>query len=276
MSRSMTVDESAIRGALDKFWNESDLTSESQMTTARRNYLEFQARRYLDIIRFLSPMSPFSGKQILDLGGGVGSLDVAMHATFGGKYDVADYFLPPPSVAKVSSKYGIRQAYRCNLTDPDPLVSVTTRYDFILMVEVIEHLLVNPRVLFRGLKKYLNHPGYVLIATPNQARVTNRLRLLRGRSIRDGSMGDIYAPEANAPNGHVVEYTLSDLRGLFQLEGYALHMSKIVQNPASPEGNPIRAQSRSPFRRLGIRMLNTGLASRLALGDELLGLFRLD
>ncbi len=274
MSRPVHLDTRSTLEKLQQFWNESELTTDAQMNTARRSYLEFQSRRYLDVIRFLSPLAPLKGHEILDLGGGVGSLDVAMNAEFGGTYDVADYFLPPASAAKVASKFGIRQYYRCNLVEPDPLVSVSAQYDLILMVEVIEHLLVNPRVLFRGLKKYLKPSGMVLIATPNQARLTNRLRLLRGRSIRDGAMGDIYAPETNAPNGHVVEYTVADLRGLFQLEGYSLKMAQIVQNPPSPEGNPIRAHSRSGLKRAGIRLMNSGLARKLALGDELLALFQ--
>ncbi|HUJ78425.1 MAG TPA: hypothetical protein VLX64_05385, partial [Thermoplasmata archaeon] len=65
---------------------------------------------------------------------------------------------------------------------------------------------------------------------------------------------------------HVVEFTLPELDQLLAFEGFACVDHRIVQQV--PTLRPTTAQ------RVGVRLLNLGLARRLALGDDILALYR--
>lgn len=242
-----------------------------QITPDRQERAEFQARRYLDILRFLQRFGSLEGKTVLDLGGGIGSLSACLHASFGGVYDVADYYVPDAQALARVPGFGIRAFTHCDLTQPPVLQEVTGGpYDLILYVEVLEHLFINPRVVFRAMRERLGRPGRLLIATPNQARLTNRLRLSVGRSIRDG---DVFSAQGNADNGHVIEYTKADLAAVLRQEGFRPVAWDFRQNPPSPAGSRIRPGSRAAWRRFGGAVLNTAVFRRLEIGDEMIGLF---
>ncbi len=260
--RSLPEDLSPL---LRQYW------SALQISPERQERAEFQARRYLDLLRFLAQFGPLDGKSVLDLGGGIGSLSACLHASFGGVYDVADYYVPDAQALGRVSGYGIRAFTHCDLTQPPVLQEVTGGpYDLTLYVEVLEHLFINPRVVFRAMRERLRHPGRLLVATPNQARLTNRLRLSVGRSIRDG---DVFSAQGNADNGHVIEYTKADLAAVLRQEGFRPVAWEFRQNPPSPAGSRIRPASRAPWRRFGGQVLNAPLFRRLELGDEMIGLF---
>ena len=241
------------------------------ITPERQERAEFQARRYLDILRFLQTQGSLEGKTILDLGGGIGSLAACLHASFGGVYDVADFYVPDNSVIPRIQEYGVRAFTKCDLTQTPVLHEITGGpYDLIIYVEVLEHLFINPRLVFRAMRERLKRPGRLLIATPNQARLTNRVRLLLGHSIRDG---EVFSEGGNADNGHVIEYTKPDLASLMRLEGFRPVAWDFRQNPPSPEGSRIRPSSRAAWRRVGGGLLNRPAFRGLELGDEMIGLF---
>jgi 2-polyprenyl-3-methyl-5-hydroxy-6-metoxy-1,4-benzoquinol methylase len=242
---------------LPAFWAAAGLPFE------RRPYLEFQARRYDSIARFLEPHGPWDHRTVLDLGGGVGSLAVALHARLGGHYHLADFFAPSETLRSALAARGVSDSYRIDLTDPDPLAAAPTRYDAILFVEVLEHLMVNPILLFRKLATHLNPGGLLFLTTPNQARLSNRWKLMWGRSIKEPGR---YPLEEAGVYGHVIEYTLSELTSLTGYAGFVPVGARIVQQV--PTLLPTRTH------RLGVRLLNSSWASRAELGDDILALYR--
>lgn len=64
--------------------------------------------------------------------------------------------------------------------DGDRLPEVERRYDGVIMVALIEHL-VDPLGAMRRIASMLRPGGFVYIDTPNMAKYTRRLKLLAGR-----------------------------------------------------------------------------------------------
>ncbi|HLN51840.1 MAG TPA: class I SAM-dependent methyltransferase [Thermoplasmata archaeon] len=246
-----------VRAALEGFWAGADLTPE------QRARWVFASRRYGPIVDFLKASPPTSESRVLDLGGGVGSLSVALHARFGGHYDLADLEPPPPGKEAHYAKFGIESFRSVRLDQASSMDALPRGYDLVLFVEVLEHLLVDPLVLFRGIYDRLGPQGRLLLTTPNMARVGNRVKLLRGRSIKERER---FPQDGSGGYGHVIEYTLDELDYLLGWESFVRERSRIVQHIPNP--NPSRLQ------RMGVPWLNTGLAQTLRLGDDMLALYR--
>jgi 2-polyprenyl-3-methyl-5-hydroxy-6-metoxy-1,4-benzoquinol methylase len=252
------MDEQVDRAnaALASFWRAAALPPD------RQAYAEFQARRYPSIVHFLADSPPTAESRVLDLGGGIGSLAVALHAAFGGRYDVADFLPVPPGVRAAQLAHGIDRADRCDLTKRPAMEALPGGYDLILFVEVLEHLLVNPLLLFREIRDHLGPRGRVFLTTPNAARLGNRLRLLRGRSIQE--LGR-YPRTGEGVYGHVVEYTRGELDRLLAAERMRKVRARVVQQ--------LPTRNVGTVKRFGVRMLNRPLWRRWELGDDILALY---
>ena len=254
-----------LRRELDRYWDALEIPPE------RRERVEFQSRRYAAVVDFCRRLPPLADRRVLDLGGGIGGLAASLHAVYGGTYDVADFAAPDAARAARVGSFGIRAFYRCDLTAAAPLASIAPgTYDVILFVEVMEHLYRNPRLLLRAIRERLAPGGLLVLTTPNQARLRNRLQLLRGASIRDG---DVFAGEGPADNGHVLEYTKRDVVAVARREGFRPIALEVRQNPPSPAGSSIHPESRALWRRLGGPLLDAEAFRGLELGDEIFGLF---
>jgi SAM-dependent methyltransferase len=247
----------ATRQVLEDFWAGLDLTPE------QRDRWTFASRRYGPIVDFLASSPPTSASRILDLGGGVGSLSVVLHERFGGHYELADLIPPPPDKEAHFARFGIESFRPIRLGQPDSLDALPRNYDLVLFVEVLEHLLVDPLVLFHGIYDRLGPGGRVLVTTPNMARLGNRWKLLRGRTIKERER---FPQDGSGGYGHVIEYTMDELDYLLGWESLVRERSRIVQQ--LPNANPSRLQ------RLGVPLLNTTLAQQLRLGDDMLILYR--
>lgn len=249
----MTSHEDTFRPTLLRFWGGLALSPEERLRA------EFSSRRYPPVLAFLAPDPPRASDTILDLGGGIGSLAVAMRARFGGTYHLADFHLPPADRQEKLREMGVERCFPVRLDQPQPLAGLPNEYDWILFAEVLEHLLANPLTLFREMYDHLRPGGRLLLTTPNQARASNRVKLMLGRSIKEK---DRYPLDGSPGYGHVIEYTLSELESLLGWAGFRLERQAVIQN--LPSIRTTRGQ------RALVRLLNTSLASGLRLGDDIL------
>jgi SAM-dependent methyltransferase len=249
--------DASIAGLLRPFW------AEARLPPDRLLYYEFQSRRYGSIADALARYGPQSGRRALDLGGGVGSLAIVLRQRLGGEYDLAEYDVPTGAHADALRARGIDRLFACDLTRPDPLGGIPSGYDAILLVEVLEHLLVNPLLLFRSIWDHLAPGGLFFLTTPNMARLRNRGLLLFGRSIKENGR---YPWHGTPVYGHVVEFTLDELDRLLAAESFRRDHAQIVQQ--IPTVRPTFAQ------RVGVRLLNSAPARRLRLGDDILAAYR--
>lgn len=83
------------------------------------------------------------------------------------------------------------------------------RYDLVVFMEVVEHLLLPPEVTLRYLASYLRPGGLLLLTTPNAAWVRNRLALLAGRNPFERLGLD------RREMGHIREYTRGEIEAAF-------------------------------------------------------------
>ncbi|MCI4336440.1 MAG: class I SAM-dependent methyltransferase [Thermoplasmata archaeon] len=241
---------------LRAFWTAAGVPSE------RWPYFEFQARRYRSIIDALASVRPLDGKVVLDLGGGVGGLAVTARAHLGGTFELAEFLAPDAAHARALADRGVRRSYQVDLSALRPLDGLPIDFDGVLFVEVLEHLLVNPLFLFRNIWDHVKPGGFLFLTTPNMARIGNRWRLLRGRSIKEKGR---YPVTPGGVNGHVIEYTRDELDRLLEFEGFRPRFHRIVQQ--IPSTTPSRRQ------RWGVRLLNRDSFQKWELGDDILALY---
>ncbi|MFZ1023848.1 MAG: methyltransferase domain-containing protein, partial [Thermoplasmata archaeon] len=250
-------DVGASADVLSAFWQLSGLTAE------QTDWARFSARRFPSIVSFWGSDGSLEGRRILDLGGGIGSLAVLMRSQLGGRYSLADRIEWTPTQREALRRFGVETALPVNLAVPGTLASLPTDFDVVMFVEVLEHLLVNPLLLFREIYDHLTPEGRLFLTTPNQARLGNRLRLLRGRSIKERGR---FPTDGTGGYGHVMEYTTDELHLLLTSESFFRERGCVVQHAPSP--------APSPVQRLGMRLLNWKPAQRWALGDDLMLLYR--
>jgi SAM-dependent methyltransferase len=86
-------------------------------------------------------------------------------------------------------------------------------YDVVVCAEVIEHLPVSPLPALRLVAGGLRPGGWLVLQTPNAARIGNRLRLLVGRNPFEPLRDDLVSP------GHIREYTVDEVLELGRAAG---------------------------------------------------------
>jgi 2-polyprenyl-3-methyl-5-hydroxy-6-metoxy-1,4-benzoquinol methylase len=98
------------------------------------------------------------------------------------------------------------------------------RFDVVFNMAMIEHLADSPRPLMENLRALLAREGRLVIDVPNIAYWPRRLQALRGQSVHP-PLSDVFYSESPYI-GHHREYTLAELRSLFQLSG--LEVDRLV------------------------------------------------
>lgn len=95
-----------------------------------------------------------------------------------------------------------------NSTETRDLWPEMADYDVVVCAEVIEHLRISPLHALRFLGSALRPGGWLVLQTPNAARIGNRMRLLAGRNPFEQLREDSLHP------GHFREYTVDELLAL--------------------------------------------------------------
>ncbi len=165
----------------------------------------------LRTLRFiLEHGSPEVSPALLDIGAQIGSL--AIYATRLGMrssaVDLPDFF---EKFAKASLKCGVD--YRsCDVTT-SPLPFAGQSFDYVSYLDVIEHHAHSPKRVLEEIRRVLKPGGCVIISTPNQASIYNRIRLLTGGSVSDPF--DYYferTAQMTPYPGHHREYVRAELQ----------------------------------------------------------------
>lgn len=97
--------------------------------------------------------------------------------------------------------------------------------DIVTSFDVIEHFNFPPTQYLNNMIESLKSGGYILVGTPNQAHIFNRIKLLFGKNVwEDFDYWITYSPFY----GHVRELLTSELRVLFKKIN--LHDNKVYQS----------------------------------------------
>lgn len=91
-------------------------------------------------------------------------------------------------------------------------------FNVVIFAEIIEHLQNDPCKVLREIKRVLKLGGYLVLTTPNVARLENVARIINGANIYDPYSG--YGPYGR----HNREYNCHELAMLLEHEGFELEM----------------------------------------------------
>ncbi|MCI0605417.1 class I SAM-dependent methyltransferase [bacterium] len=94
-------------------------------------------------------------------------------------------------------------------------------FDCVIFCEILEHLLLNPDFTLAEIRRILKPSGYVVVSTPNAARLSNLVTLARGKNIyADYSPHGIYGR-------HNREYTFSEVVELLTRHSFEIVKSEV-------------------------------------------------
>ncbi len=121
------------------------------------------------------------------------------------------------SVKKIWSGCGLK-IINIDITKDD----IGKKYGAVVSIATIEHQL-NPKIFLNKLKEIAADGGYIYVATPNAANLLNRIRFLFGRPAQ-GNLKEFFREENFV--GHFKEYTLDDLKKMFEWSGVKIITAK--------------------------------------------------
>jgi SAM-dependent methyltransferase len=118
-----------------------------------------------------------------------------------------------------------------DLNVPQPKIPLPcAQFDFVIMTEVMEHLLW-PHRLLQEIRRLLKESGQILVSVPNVNSATYRLAWLMGRIPSCAACGNLPPPEIGPTTylvpggteigGHVIDFNRQRLVQLFRFAGFA-------------------------------------------------------
>lgn len=104
--------------------------------------------------------------------------------------------------------------YSFDLESPWPSSIQKNRYDYILLGDILEHL-VHPELVLQKLKTILKQDGLIFISIPNIAHISTRLELLEGNFT--------YEQTGLLDNTHLRFFTLDSIKRMTHEQGYTIN-----------------------------------------------------
>jgi ubiquinone/menaquinone biosynthesis C-methylase UbiE len=153
--------------------------------------------------------------RILDFGTGTGHVAISIknsfpqHEIIAGDVTMWDNSLEKLNDAGIKAIDGLKFEPGKSLSVPD------NYFDAVFFLEVLEHIIDDPRHIFAELNRILRKDGYLFLTTPNIAQLFNRIMLLFGKQPQ------LYLTaltESKGARGHFREWTAAELSLL--LEGF--------------------------------------------------------
>ncbi len=169
--------------------------------------------RYEAVVKFFPRY--FKGGAILEIGAGSGSVAKTLLES---DLAVSSYTLSDISLPRIEGLKKNLHDDRVSILKLDAEhipESEYGRYDAVMMIALIEHLL-DPLRAMQHIRKLLKPGGFVYIDTPNIAKYSRRLKLLMGRFPSTASKNEGLATYAGQPvdlydEGHLHYFTYRSL-----------------------------------------------------------------
>lgn len=169
---------------------------------------------------------------ILDVGCGIGILDVALKLLGYRVTGVDKYMFEPNNSFSVVDIEGLRRIWEqsgFSILAKDILRDdIGQTYGTVISIATIEHQ-KDPKRFLERMLGVLDLGGLLYIATPNISHLLNRARFLFGRSPVSAHLPEFFK-KGEEYEGHWREYTLSELRQMFEWLNMTMVSSKNMQS----------------------------------------------
>ena len=171
--------------------------------------------RYKVTLRLISPyLNTNRHLLILDFGTGPGYMAIFVKKIFPQHEVIAGDVSIPVEIKRKLTQAGVSVIEKLKMEPKRRLPLESDSFHVVLFLEVLEHLIDDPRHVFSEINRILKPGGYLLLTTPNMAWLFNRLMLLFGKqpqlylnSLRYGYKSEM---------GHFREYTADELMYLLK------------------------------------------------------------
>ena len=196
---------------------------------------EREKKRYAHTLNTVTDLIS-SSKKILDIGTGTGIIPLSLRRMGFDAQGLEYYIFPENNVGKFATKaFEESKALRSRWLElnlvvheknflTDDLESLG-KFDLIVSEALIEHL-KDPALFLKRVSSLLNEQGFLIIATPNQATLINRIRLTLGRSIYWPI--DEFFTDGERFIGHWREYALTELEYMVSTAGFKIIRSENI------------------------------------------------
>lgn len=189
-------------------------------------YLYDSIGRISVVMEWLQQIQSGTFRKVLELGSNPYYLTLLMKKHFDLELHLANFFGNPAENGRhtqVVEGNGETHEFafeHFNL-EVDPYPYQDGFFDCVIFCEIVEHLLLNPDFAVLEMRRILRPGGYLLISTPNAARLSNLVRLARGKNVYDG-----YSPHG-IYGRHNREYTLSEVIDLMKRNSFRVERTSV-------------------------------------------------
>jgi 2-polyprenyl-3-methyl-5-hydroxy-6-metoxy-1,4-benzoquinol methylase len=162
--------------------------------------------------------------KILDIGTGFGILPYLILKVFPHHTILAVDVEMSKTIQKRLEYYGVETENNIKIAPGKRLPFNASEFDVVLLIEVLEHVIDDPRHVLKEVARILRHEGTLVLTTPNLASIYNRLRLLMGKQPQLYLNGLV---SKKAPRGHFREWTMPELNYLLR-DWFLIQRSEFV------------------------------------------------
>lgn len=184
------------------------------------------------------------GSTILDVGCSSGNFGEALIKY---KKCIVDGIEPDAEDAK-KAKAKLRYVFNGSIEDAKKTKIKKQKYDYIVFLDVIEHL-YKPSEILKDIKSLLGNNGGIVFSIPNMEHISVRLKLFEGK------FG--YGETGLLDNTHLHFYSKKEIIYLFSKSGYIIN--KLFFTEAKYSTDLIKAE----LNKLGITKFNSNLIENL-------------
>lgn len=114
------------------------------------------------------------------------------------------------------------RTYVWDIESEKPSDELSQKYDAILLLEVIEHLHVNPLNLLSNLSSILKKNGLLLLSTPNLFSLKNRINFVLGKQTFEHPFSVYENLERHGSRGHQRVYSKKELTDMLEVYGFEI------------------------------------------------------
>ena len=196
-------------------------------------YLFDSWERMQVVLRWLQHLAEQSVKSVLELGANPYYLTLLIRKYFDFDLQFANFFGDSANhghavqTAESATERHEFPYHHFNL-EVDHYPYEDAAFDCVIFCEILEHLLLNPDFAMTEQRRILRPGGYLILTTPNSARLANLVRLIRGKNVADG-----YSPHG-IYGRHNREFTFPEVIDLLKRHSFEIvesHVRNIYPHP---------------------------------------------